>query len=142
MDSEKVKEKKPKIDKKESPLILIVEDDNILSNMYAEKFKMEGLEVVSASNGEEAFKLFKKGGIDLIISDLLLPKLSGTDLIRKVKEDEDGKNIPIIAWSNLVYMEERKLAMEYGACEYIVKGSLTLDQVIEVIRRCIKESKN
>lgn len=118
--------------------ILIVEDDNVLRNMYSQKLKADGYEVLNAPDGEEALDLFEKESFDLIITDIMLPKMSGNELLVKFKSSAKGKNIPIIAWSNLPPGDEKNKALELGAEEYLEKGSLTLIQVTETVRKYLK----
>lgn len=118
--------------------ILIVEDDNVLRNMYSQKLQTDGYEVLSAADGEEALDIFERESFDLIITDIMLPRTSGNELLVKFKSSAKGKNIPIIAWSNLPRGDEKNKALELGAEEYLEKGSLTLVQVSETVKKYLK----
>jgi DNA-binding response OmpR family regulator len=96
-----------KVDIKNIPTILIVEDDPVLSKMYTEKFKFEGFQVLTALNGEEGLRLALSEKIDVILLDLMLPRLSGTELLTKLRLDSKGKNIKVIVLTNLAEQEEK-----------------------------------
>lgn len=115
--------------------VLIVEDDSILRNMYVQKLKGAGYEVLGARDGEEAFEIFQKEKVDLVLTDIMLPRVSGTEFLEKLRKVKKGKNIPVIAWSNLQDEEEKEKALKLGAKEFLHKGSLTLDQVLDVVKK-------
>lgn len=115
--------------------ILLVEDDQVLRNMYVQRLKMDGHNVLGASDGEEGFDVFKKEKIDLLITDIMLPRVSGTELLQKIRGTKKGKNLKAIAWSNLSLEDEKKQAESLGILEYIVKNTLTLDQLSETVKK-------
>ncbi|MBU0570208.1 response regulator, partial [Patescibacteria group bacterium] len=87
---------------KETKTILIVEDDPILLKMYSEKFMFEGFNVINARDGLEALQVaLGTEGIDIILLDIMLPKMSGTDFLEKLRQDMKGKNVPVLALTNL-----------------------------------------
>jgi len=121
------------------PLILIIEDDPILSRMYREKFLHEGFRVIQAFNGEAGLEMALKENIDFVLLDIMLPKMSGTDLLERMREDARGKNIPVIALTNLAEPEEKERAMGLGAKEYLVKAMQTPEQVIEKVKQYMEK---
>lgn len=110
--------------------ILIIEDDPLLVKMYSTKFESEGFEVISAHDGETGLKMATETIPSLIILDIMMPKLSGLDLLKKLKANPKGKNIPVIILSNLSKEEDAKNALSLGAKEYLIKASLTPAQVV------------
>ena len=118
-------------------LILIVEDDPVLSRMYGEKFNFEGFDVVIAKDGEEGLEIALGKEIDLILLDIMLPKISGVDLLEKMRKDSKGKNIPVIALTNLADDKERGRALKLGVKEYLVKAMQTPDQVVEKVKKYV-----
>jgi DNA-binding response OmpR family regulator len=115
--------------------ILIIEDDNVLRNMYTRKLQSDGYEVVGTSDGEEAVELFERSDFDMVITDIMLPGMSGNEIIKKLTSKKKGKSATIIAWSNLPPGEQKDTALELGAKEYLEKGSLTLEQVSETVKK-------
>ncbi len=122
-------------EKKINKTILLVEDDQVLSNMYSQKLKAEGFNVINAINGKEALEKFKKELIDLIITDIMLPIMSGTEFLKEVRSTAKGKDIPVFVWTNLALEEERRRAFSLGANEYLVKESLTLADVVKLVKK-------
>jgi DNA-binding response OmpR family regulator len=115
-------------------LILLVEDDPVLCKMYSEKFKFEGFNVLTAGNGEDGLKLALTEKIDLILLDLMLPRLSGTELLAKLREDPKGKNVVVVALTNLAEQEERDKLVQLGAKDYLIKAMQTPEEVITKVK--------
>ena len=105
--------------------ILIVEDDPVLSKMYSAKFESEGFKVLSAEDGETGLVAATAGGVDFIILDFMMPKMSGTDLLVKLRADAKGKSIPVIVLTNLSEASEKEKASKYGVKEYVIKANTT-----------------
>lgn len=118
----------------EAPLILIVEDDPLLSHMYDEKFKNEGFRTIVANNGEGGFTAAIEKQPDLVLLDIMLPKGDGISVLKKLREDEKGKNIPVIALTNKTERESAKEAMKYGAKEYLTKAMQSPEDVVQKVK--------
>ncbi|KKR30620.1 hypothetical protein A2715_00340 [Candidatus Woesebacteria bacterium RIFCSPHIGHO2_01_FULL_39_32] len=123
---------------KPEQVILIVEDDPVLLKMYTEKFSFEGFKVLNAKDGEEALTMALAEPIDIILLDIMLPRMSGTDFLEKFRESTKGKNLPVVALTNLAEDTERQKAMKLGVKEYLVKAMQTPEQVVEKIKKYIK----
>lgn len=115
--------------------ILIVEDDPVLSRMYTEKLKHEGFKVLVANNGETGLKMALEERVSLILLDIMLPKLSGTDLLERLRADPRGKTLPVVALSNLAEQTEKDKVLKFGAKEYLIKAMQTPEQVVEKIKK-------
>ncbi len=120
--------------------VMIVEDDPVLQKMYNQKLISEGFNTLIASDGQEAQDLFNKEPVDLIITDIMMPRVSGIELIENIRQDSKEKNTPIIAWSNLALEEEKQKALSAGANEYVIKGSLNLEQLIDLVKKYLPGS--
>ena len=118
--------------------VLIVEDDVVLLKMYEKRLLADGYQILTAADGQEALDIFNKEKLDLILTDIMMPKVSGIELIEKVRTAKKGKTIPIIALSNLSFEEEKQQALSLGVNEYLVKGTLTLEQVSETVKKYLK----
>ena len=115
--------------------ILLVEDDTILSAMYSQRFSKEGYKVILAQNGEDGLNLALKNNIDLVLTDIMLPKISGIELIKKLKGNTKKANIPIIAWSNLSDESEKESALKLGAEDFLIKGKMSLNEVVDTVKK-------
>ena len=113
--------------------ILIVEDDSFLKNLESSKLTQSGFEVMSATSKAEVDAILAAGLPDVILLDLMLPDISGHELLAQFKTDEKTKAIPVIVFSNLSDDVEMKRVMDAGAAAFMVKSNFTLDDVIEKI---------
>lgn len=118
--------------------ILIVEDDNFLQGLEASKLKKENYEIITASSGEEAMTKITEPGINLIMLDLVLPKFDGFEILKKIRETESTKKIPVIVFSNLSEDKDIKKAESLGATDFMIKSNFTLDELIEHINKILK----
>lgn len=118
--------------------ILIVEDDPFLLKMYSKKLQVEGFEVEIAKDGEEGLIKIKSFLPDLVLMDLMLPKLNGLEAIEKAKSDPATKNIPILVLSNLSATTDTEEAVKKGAIGYLIKSDYTPSQVIDKIKEILK----
>lgn len=115
--------------------ILVAEDDKFLKNVYINKLQKEGFEVDLAADGESAYEKVGSFKPDLIILDIMMPKISGLDVLRKIKENDEYKNIPVILATNLDKEEDKKKGMELGAADYLIKSDISISDVVDRIRK-------
>lgn len=116
-------------------VILIVEDDPVLLKMYTEKFSFEGFKVLNAKDGEEAFQVSQQEVINIILLDIMLPRISGTDFLEKFRQTPKGSDIPVIALTNLAEEQEKVRALKLGVKEYLVKAMQTPEQVVQKVKK-------
>lgn len=114
--------------------ILIVEDDAMIMEMYSMRLKEDGYEVFQAVDGAEGVKLAHENAPDIILLDIILPKLDGFSVLAKIKADDKAKNAPVIILTNLGQESDVKKGQELGAVDYMVKASMTPTQVLEKIK--------
>jgi CheY-like chemotaxis protein len=119
--------------------VLIIEDEDIFIEMFGDKLKQEGFEVVSAKNGKWGLKEAEKGGFDCIIMDMMMPAMNGYEAIKELRADEDSKNIPIIILSNSALDSEVAQALALGANEYYIKTQVTPGEVANRVKELIKK---
>jgi len=120
------------------PKILIVEDDPFLSEMYSTKLLQEKFEVELAGDGREALKKAAESHPDLILLDIVLPKMDGFETLGKIKKDPALKHIKVIALTNLGQKEEVEKGLSLGADDYIVKAHFTPSEVINKVKQILK----
>jgi len=119
--------------------ILIIEDEEMLVNMYESKFLTEGFQVLKAFNGEDGLALALKEKPDLILLDIILPKMDGFLVLKSLKEETPTKNIPIILLTNLGQDEDINKGKAMGANDYLVKANLTPSEVVEKVKEILKK---
>ena len=118
--------------------ILIVEDDRFLADLYLTKLDLLGFDVHCARDGADAMERIDQQDYDLVLLDLLLPKISGFEVIKKIRRECDKKSCHIIILSNLSQPEEIDKGLELGANEYFVKADFTPQEIIDKITAKLK----
>ncbi len=120
--------------------VLLVEDDNNLREIYEARLAAEGYQTVSAHDGEEALALAVKERPDLIISDVMMPKISGFDMLDILRSTPETKNCKVIMMTALGQAEDRARADKLGADRYLVKSQVTLEDVIKVAHEVLDDT--
>ncbi len=105
----------------EAKKILVIEDDLVSQRILAVRLEINGYVVITADDGEEGLKKAREENPDLLILDLMLPKMNGYEVCRMLKFDDDYKKIPIIILSSLDQQDEREKAIKSGADAYFIK---------------------
>jgi DNA-binding response OmpR family regulator len=118
--------------------ILLIEDDPFLADIYKTRLNSEGFEVVIAEDGEKGLKKLEEENFDLLVLDLVLPELSGFEILEKIKGNEKFKDLKILALSNLSQKEEIQRALDLGVQKYLIKAYFTPSEVVEEIKKLIK----
>jgi CheY-like chemotaxis protein len=113
--------------------ILLVEDDGLMSRMYDRIFSHEGYDVQVAADGEAGFVKAKEFQPDLILLDVMMPKLNGLELIKKLREDERTRHIMVVMLTNLGIQEKLDEAMRLGAAGCIIKSNHTPEEVVKMV---------
>jgi len=119
--------------------ILFIEDESALQKTFGEILSQEGYEMIPALDGETGLKMAKTKKPDLILLDLILPKVHGFDVLRQLKEDPETKEIPVIVLTNLEGIGDVDKAIGLGATTYLVKAQYTLEEVLEKIKKALQE---
>ena len=119
--------------------ILIIEDDVFLNNIYSKRLSEENFNVLTAFDGEKGIKAAKQKFPDLILLDLMLPKMDGFTVIKYFKDDADLKNIPIILLTNLNDKDDIEKALAFGVKEYLIKVHFTPAEVVDKIKNILSK---
>lgn len=117
--------------------VMLVEDDINLSEIYQARLEAEGFEIISAKDGEEALALAVKEHPDLIISDVMMPKISGFDMLDILRGTEGVQNTKVIMMTALGQSEDKLRAEKLGADRYLVKSQVTLEDVVKVVHEVL-----
>jgi CheY-like chemotaxis protein len=118
--------------------ILIIEDDGFLASIYAQKLDVEGFDVVFATNGEDGLKLAEKDHPDLILLDLLMPKMDGFEFLEKAKGDAGLKDIPVLVLTNLGQREDVERCLKLGAAGYVIKAHSLPQETVKRVKEILE----
>lgn len=121
--------------------ILLVEDDINLAKMYKVKFSKEGLNMITAADGQEGLSLVTQTPVDIILLDMLLPKLTGTQFLQQLRALPQGKNIPVIILSNYSNQQDLDLAHKLGVKDYLSKAMTTPEKLSEIVRDYLSRTR-
>ena len=106
-----------------------------MASMYATKFELEGFEVVRASDGQEGIKMVREQKPDLVLLDIVMPKVDGFEVLTELRKSPDISNIPVILLTNLGQRSDIEKGLSLGARDYIVKASYTPAQVVAKVKQ-------
>jgi len=119
--------------------VLVIEDDQIVRNVYGNKLALDGFQVEVAPDGLAGWEMLEKFEPDVVLLDLIIPKISGTELLRKIRSDEKFKALPVVVLSNTYLTSVVQEAWKAGATKCLAKASCTPRQVTEVLRACVNK---
>jgi len=114
--------------------ILIVENDKLTLRLYQKAFKLEGYEVDTALNGEEGLKKIKRNKPILILSDIMMPKMDGIEMLKIIKSDSKYKNIPVVVLTSLSDEIDVEVALSEGAVKHIVKSKHKPKEIVDLVK--------
>lgn len=117
--------------------ILIVEDDQIVANIYRNKFSVEGYQVEVALDGQSGMEILNSFRPDAVVLDLMLPKMTGVDFMKQIRSQPDFQQLPVIVFSNTYLTNMVQEAWKAGATKCLSKANCTPKQVIEVLRTTV-----
>jgi len=128
----------------EKKTIMIIEDDFFVMDIYQTKLALEGFNIISASNGMVALEKLNTTVVkpDLILLDILMPYVNGLEVLKKIKERDDLKNIPVILLTNLSQKEDIDVGLGLGADDYLIKSHFTPSEVMEKIKVYLPKDAN
>ncbi|MFH1457331.1 MAG: response regulator [Patescibacteria group bacterium] len=118
--------------------ILLVEDERSIADMYKMKFEREGFEVIYIDNGDGVLKTVLEKKPNIVLLDIILPKVDGFSVLKELKNNSKTKMTPIIMLTNLGQEEDINKAKKLGVDEYLVKANLTPTQVVEKVKEILK----
>jgi len=115
--------------------VFIAEDDMFISSLLVKKFESVGAIVATVSAGDIAAANIKKEMPNIVLLDIMLPGADGFQIIQQLKADPDTKNIPVIMLSNLGERDQIEKAKKYGAVNFLIKATLSVDEIIAEVAK-------
>lgn len=117
--------------------IMLVEDDDSLREIYSIRLTAEGYTIVSAKDGEEALAVAVRERPDLIVSDVMMPKISGFDMLDILRSTPETQNIKVIMMTALSSEDQRVRGESLGADRYLVKSQVGIEDVVNVVHEVL-----
>ena len=122
--------------------VIIAEDDTVLARMYSKALEIEGIGAELVTNGEETVQKVRTNPPQLLLLDIMMPKMSGFQVLDILKADEKLKVIPVVVLTNLHSTEDTNLALSKGAAECIVKSRSNPMEVVTIAKRYLTQPGN
>jgi DNA-binding response OmpR family regulator len=122
------------------PKIVCAEDDKMISTALVEGFKNAGFEVTPAYDGEEALVKIKEIKPDVVLLDIMMPKMDGIAVVWEMKADAEIAGIPVVMLTNLSDPDTVSKILETGVTDYLLKSEQTIDQIIEKVNQVMTRS--
>jgi DNA-binding response OmpR family regulator len=122
------------------PKIVCAEDDKLVATSLVEGFKAAGFEVISAYDGEEAITAIRENKPDVILLDIMMPKLDGFGVAWELKADPATATIPVVMLTNLSDTETVSKILEAGITDYLLKSEQSIDQIIEKVKEVLSRT--
>ena len=120
--------------------VLIVEDDKFLQKILLTKFQKEGFDARGAMDGEEAIKELLTFKPTVILLDLILPKLTGFEVMTELRTNPKTTGIPVVILSNLSQEEDRRRALDLGALDFLVKADISINSVVQRVKEALAKN--
>ena len=117
--------------------VLIVEDDAFLAGIYTTKFSLEGFDVLSAGDGLAGLKVARKELPNIILLDVLMPKMDGFEVLDELKKDDKTRNIPVVILTNLGQKEDGQRGLKGGAVDYLIKAHFIPSDTVAKVRKIL-----
>lgn len=114
--------------------VLVTEDNEDLSLIYSSKLTAEGYSVVTAGDGKAAFDRIREQMPNLILLDIIMPKMDGLEFLRKAQKENTVDGVPIIVMTNLGQDEDRAQCEKLGAKKFVVKTELSIDELARIVK--------
>lgn len=121
-------------------VLLVIEDDPLVSRMYQKALTFEGFDIVMAQDGREGLEKAKKTKPDLILLDIMMPRMNGMEVLERLKVDAELKDIPVVMLTNLAGTQDAENAVKRGAIAYLVKSEYKPKEIADKVKQLLTES--
>jgi len=119
--------------------ILIIEDDSFISDMYRMKMESEGFDVKVAEDGQKGLEQINLEKPDLVLLDVVMPKMDGFTVLQTIKEDPEIQDVPVVLLTNLGQKDSVEKGLKLGALDYVIKAHFTPAEVVEKVREILNK---
>lgn len=119
--------------------VLLVEDDRFLQKAAETTLRRRGFVVLTASDGEEALRVAREARPDLVLLDMIMPRLQGLEVLRILKGDPATADIPVLMLSNLGQTVDQQHALDAGAAGYLVKANISLAELADRVDQALAD---
>lgn len=118
--------------------IVLADDEQFIRAAYKDGLERAGYKIVTAENGEEAFAAVEKSTPDLLLLDLIMPKLNGFDTLKKLKADEKYKDLKVVILTNLSQDTDKEEVTSLGAIDFVVKSDYSMQEIVDKVAGYLK----
>lgn len=125
------------MNKNRSIKIIIIEDEASIRKMYAMKLKLSKFDVYEAADGVDGLQMIKDKRPDLVLLDLRMPRMSGDEMLRELRNEDWGRDVPVIILTNISRDEAPRTLWHLGVSDFIVKANSTPQKVLECVQKVI-----
>lgn len=122
--------------------VLLIEDEDFIREVYRDELEASNFSVDAFPTGQQGLDAFYKSNYDIVLLDIVLPDISGLHILKKIKNDEAKKHIPVLLLSNLDQDIIVRQGLEFGAEAYLEKVDNTPDKIIEIIKTTLNTIKS
>src|SRR5213592_1099639 len=122
--------------------MLIIEDDQIVANIYLRKFQIEGFQVELALDGEAGLAATLKSRPDIVILDLMLPRLNGVEVLKELRAEPTTRDVPVVVLSNAYMSSLVQEAWKAGANYCMIKANCTPRQLVDIVNKTMDADRN
>ncbi len=123
---------------KQKPSVALIEDDPLIAEMYTTKFTKEGYELHHAPDGFAGLEMVKKEKPDIILLDIIMPKMDGFQVLQELRKTSEFKDTPVVMLTNLGQEEDVQKGRQLGATDYFIKTNFTPAAIVEKVKELLK----
>ncbi len=117
--------------------ILLIEDDAFLASVYATKFELEGFTVLTAADGEQGLKMAETHVPNIVLLDILMPKMDGFEVLHRLQLDPKLAKVPVVMLTNLSQKEDVERCLKEGATDYLIKAHFVPSDAVRKIKKIL-----
>jgi DNA-binding response OmpR family regulator len=117
--------------------VIFIEDDAVLARVLRAKFELENIDLKIVPDGKAALEILNENPPDAVLLDLMLPYVSGLEVLKKIRENENWEKVPVIILSNLGAKQDIEEGLKLGANDYLVKAAVSLDEIVKRVKKLV-----
>lgn len=118
--------------------VILIEDEDFIRDLYKRQLDLAGFKTDAFGNGNEGLLSLSQNKYDLALLDIMLPGINGLEILKRIRQDENNKDLPVILLTNLGQDSVIKEGLALGVKEYIIKASVTPDQIVATVKTLLE----